>query len=401
MIGPTLGMALRAIRRNTMRSFLTTLGVVIGVASVIGMISLGRAASAKVTEEISAMGTNLVFVVPGSSHRTPTAENAPAFRIEDAAALLREASAVRTVAASASRTALVVYGDRNWNTSVIGSTPEFFEIRGYTFAEGEPFSERDVSAGASVCVLGDSAGRQLFGSRSVVGETMRIGQVSCRVTGRTRPKGQAAFGADPNDFVVMPLSAYQRRVAGNGDVNAIFVTAVSDKETQRAKEQIASIIRERRHIGQGQSDDFEVQDMKEITRTLGGVTGALTGMLGVLAGISLLVGGIGIMNIMLVSVTERTREIGLRLAIGARGREVLMQFLLEAIALSTLGGVLGMAVGLGGSYAAARTIGLPFKVAADTILLALGFSGSVGVTFGFLPARRAARLNPIEALRHE
>jgi putative ABC transport system permease protein len=401
VIWATLVMSLREIRRNTMRSILTTLGIVIGVASVIAMVTLGRGATAKITADISAMGTNLLIVMPGAERRGPTSGTAQPFKIEDARAIDRDVTAVALVAPSASRTALVVSGDKNWSTAITGATNEYFDVRGYKLSKGTSFSDTELAAGSAVCVLGETVRRELFGSQEALDATIRIGAVACTVIGTLETKGQSTFGIDQDDFVVMPLATFQRRVAGNTDVGAIFVSAVSDKDTQRAKEQLQSLMRERRRIALGAADDFMVQDMKEISNTLGSVTGALTALLGAIAGVSLLVGGIGIMNIMLVSVTERTREIGIRLAIGARAREVLFQFLVEAVALSTLGGTIGMGLGMGGSYAAARALGLPFEIVANVLLVAFGFSTTVGIAFGFLPARKAARLNPIEALRHE
>jgi putative ABC transport system permease protein len=324
----------------------------------------------------------------------------PSFKLEDVRAIDKQLTAVSRVAATSSRACFAVYGDKNWTTTVTGSTSEYFRIRGYRVATGSEFSEGEAGAGASLCVLGDTVRRRLFGFQDPVDAMIRIGGAACKVIGALEAKGQSAFGADQDDFIIMPLAAFQRRIAGNAEVGAIFVNAVGDNETERAKLQLQSLMRERRRLPPGTADDFQVQDMKEITRTLGNVTGALTALLGAIAGVSLLVGGIGIMNIMLVSVTERTREIGLRLAIGARARDVLIQFLIEAMVLSSLGGVLGMSLGLGGSYVGARAIGLPFEMAANILGVAFGFSSMVGIGFGFLPARRAAGLNPIEALRH-
>jgi putative ABC transport system permease protein len=401
VIWTTLIMALREIRRNTMRSILTTLGIVIGVASVIAMITLGRGATARITADIAAMGNNLLILVPGADRRGPAAQTAQAFKVEDAKAIEREATAAADVAPSATRTQMVVYGDKNWSTAITGATNAYFDVRGYVFARGGGFSEVETTTGAAVCVLGETVRRELFGLQEAIGATIRAGNIACRVIGTLETKGQSSFGLDQDDFVTIPLATFQRRIAGNNDVGAIFVNAVSDKDTTRATEQIQSLMRERRHIRPGAADDFMVQDMKEITKTLGSVTQALTGLLGAIAGVSLLVGGIGIMNIMLVSVTERTREIGIRLAIGARGREVLLQFLVEAVTLSSLGGFVGAVIGLGGSYGAARAFHLPFAVMPDILVLAFGFSTAVGIAFGFFPAQRAARLNPIEALRHE
>jgi putative ABC transport system permease protein len=401
MIWSTILMALREVRRNAMRSMLTTLGIVIGVASVIAMVTLGRGATAKITADISSMGTNLLIVMPGAERRGPTSGTAVALKIDDAKAITREANAVADVAPTANKGALVVYGNKNWSTLITGSTNSYFAIRGYAFSAGATFSETDLQGGAPVCVLGTTVRRELFGAQDPLGASIRIGAVSCVVTGVLQSKGQSTFGQDQDDFVIMPLTAFQRRVAGNTDVGAIYVSAVSDSATDKAKSQIEALMRERRRVASGQSDDFTVQDMKEISKTLGNVTGALTALLGAIAGVSLLVGGIGIMNIMLVSVTERTREIGIRLAIGARGREVLLQFLIEAVVLSAMGGIFGMLLGLGGSYAATRALSIPFTVSVDILVIALVFSASVGIAFGFFPARKAARLKPIDALRHE
>ncbi len=401
MIRATILMALREIRRNKMRSVLTTLGIVIGVGSVITMVTLGRCATARITSDIASMGTNLLIVMPGSERRGPMTETATPLKVDDGKAILREVSAVAKVAPSSTRSMLIVFGDRNWNTAVTGSTNAYFDIRGFTFKRGTGFSDADLQAGAASCVLGATVSRELFGQQDPLGAAVRVGNVSCKVVAVLESKGQSTFGMDQDDFVVMPLTTFQRRIAGNNDVGAIFISAVSDRAIERARQQIEALMRERRRIQPGQTLDFAVQDMKAITNTLGTVTGALTALLGAIAGVSLLVGGIGIMNIMLVSVTERTREIGTRLAIGARGREVLFQFLVEAIALSTLGGLLGVLLGLGLSLGGAHLFKLPFSISADIVLLAFAFSTFVGVAFGFFPARKAARLNPIDALRHE
>ncbi len=401
MIGTTILLAFREIRRNPMRSILTTLGIVIGVASVIAMVTLGRSVTARVTSDIASMGTNLLIVAPGAERHGPASASAPPFKMEDARAIAREAGAVDKVAPSASRGALIVYGNRNWNTTVQGTTNDYFDVRGFTLARGSGFTEAQMQAGLPVCVLGDTVRRELFGPQDAVGASVRIGAVTCTVVGVTAPKGKAAMGPDQDDFVAIPLGAFQRRIAGNTDVSAIFVSALSRAKTTKASGQIEALMRERRRVAPGQADDFSVADMKEIGNTLSSVTTVLTALLGAIAGVSLLVGGIGIMNIMLVSVTERTREIGIRLSIGAREREVLMQFLVEAITLAVFGGTIGIVAGLALSFGATLAFGLPFAVRPDIVLIAFGFSGTVGVAFGYFPARKASRLNPIDALRHE
>ncbi|MEZ4398470.1 MAG: ABC transporter permease [Kofleriaceae bacterium] len=401
IIGSTLVMAVREVRRNTMRSILTGLGIVIGVAAVILMVTLGDAASRKVTADITKLGTNLLIVSPGSERRGPVAVTAPALTISDATAIGREVTAVGQVAPTTNKSALVVFGNLNHNTTVTGSTNAYFAVRSHPVARGREFSDAELQGGASVCVIGDTIRRELFRHQDPVGATLRIERVACTIIGVLTAKGSGTFGGDQDDLIVMPLATVQRRLLGSTDLSAIFVSAVDDASTTRAKTQIEGLLRQRRRIQAQQADDFSVQDMKEITKTLGTVTGVLTGLLAAIAAVSLLVGGIGIMNIMLVSVTERTREIGIRLSIGALGSEVLFQFLVEAVVLSTLGGVIGLVLGLLGSYAACSAFHMPFAVVPWVVVLAVVFSVAVGVAFGYFPARRAAALDPIEALRHE
>ena len=401
MLWATLVMALREIRRNAMRSLLTTLGIVIGVAAVIAMVTIGQGATAKVTADVAKMGNNLLTVIPGSARRGPASGTASPFTIDDANAIRNEISTVAAVAPSAGRGVLAVYGNKNHNTGTTGSTNAYFDVLGFKVEQGRKFTEAELQGATPVCVLGATVKRELFGSQDPLGAQIRVGKLSCQVIGVLASKGQSTFGADQDDFILMPLSAFHRRLAGNTDVSAIYVSATNDKVTNRTKQQIEMLMRERRRLAPGQLADFMVMDTKELQQTLQGVTGALTALLGAIAGVSLLVGGIGIMNIMLVSVTERTREIGIRLAIGALAHEVLMQFLVEAVTLSVFGGILGMLLGLGGSLAAVRALGLPFVFSPGIVGLAFGFSAFVGIAFGYFPARKAAQLKPIEALRHE
>ncbi len=401
MLGSTALMALREIRRNTLRSVLTMLGIVIGVAAVIALVTLGEGASQKVTREVKSMGVNMLTVVPGALRRGPASVGAAPLRLDDARALARDVNVLTAVAPTASRAALAVYANRSWNTSVIGTTNEYFSVRNTRVANGRTFSDVELAGGLPVCVIGATVRRELFGADDPLGSLMRLGRVSCLVMGSTEAKGQSTFGMDQDDYILMPLAAFQRRIAGSSDVSAIAVSTVHESQTERAKQQITALLRERRRIAPGQADDFSVHDTREIVRTLQTVTGVLTALLGAVAAVSLVVGGIGIMNIMLVSVTERTREIGIRMAIGARAREVLLQFLVEAVVLCLFGGIVGMLLGLGGSYAIGRYIDVPFTFLPEVVLIAFVFSGCVGVAFGFFPARKAARLNPIEALRHE
>jgi putative ABC transport system permease protein len=401
MLGNTLLMALREVRRNKLRSALTTLGIVIGVAAVIALVTLGEGATARVTSDIANMGVNMLTVIPGAQRRGPTNLSAAPLTLDDARAIEREIHAVAAVAPTVSRSALTVYANKNWNTVATGTTNAYFSVRAVKLDFGRMFSDVELASGQAVCVLGATVRRELFGHQDPLGASIRLGRVSCLVIGVLTSKGQSTFGNDQDDYVLMPLSAMQRRVAGTNDLSAITVSAVDESQTTKAKQQLIGLMHERRHIADGQADDFSVFDTREIQQTLQTVTGVLTALLGAVAAVSLLVGGIGIMNIMLVSVTERTREIGVRLAIGARGREVLLQFLVESVVLCVLGGLIGMVLGLAGSYTAGHFLNLPFVFLPQVVLIAFAFSFVVGVAFGLFPALKASRMNPIEALRHE
>jgi len=401
MLWNTLLMSLREIRRNTLRSVLTTLGVIIGVAAVIAMVHLGEGATRRITNDISSLGRNLLFVFPGAGRRTATVVSAPPFDIADARAIAEEVSGVAGAAPSAGGAGLAVFGNKNWRTGITGTTNDYFRVREWGLAGGRLFLESEELAGSAVCVLGATPRRELFGTADPLGATLRVGAISCEVVGMLEEKGRSTFGDDQDDFIAVPIAMFHRRIAGNQDVGVIFVSAVSPEATTEAQRGIDALLRQRRRIVDGADSDFLVRDTKEITELASTATGVLTALLGAIASVSLLVGGIGIMNIMLVSVTERTREIGIRLAIGARAREVLLQFLVEATVLSTLGGLVGIALGLGGSYLAAKPLGLPFVLVPEIVVVAFVFSAAVGVGFGFFPARKAARLNPIDALRYE
>ncbi|HKY40085.1 MAG TPA: ABC transporter permease [Polyangiaceae bacterium] len=402
MILTTILMALREIRRNGMRSLLTMLGVVIGVGAVIALVSVGRGATAKVTADIAKLGKNLLTVSSGTFSRGGGGGiSAPPLRLDDASAIRAEILGVKAVAAAAASSAQVVYGNSNQRTSVTGSDNDFFDVRGYGIEKGRLFSRAEVQGGGAVCVIGSTVRANLFQRRDPIGATIRVGSVACQVVGLLVGKGQAGMGQDQDDLVVMPMRTVQRRITGNDNIQTIFVAAEEGQPTGVVAERVRGLMRQRRHRGPGLDDDFMIRDMAEIAETVTGASTALTALLGAIAAVSLIVGGIGIMNIMLVSVTERTREIGIRLAIGAFGSEVMLQFLLEAIVLSTLGGVIGICLGLIGSYFAADALSLPFVLSPDIVLLAFVFSALVGVIFGYLPARKAAGLDPIEALRHE
>jgi putative ABC transport system permease protein len=402
MLGPMLRLALQAIRRNVLRSSLTVLGIVIGVASVIIMVTLGAGATQRVTDDLQKLGTNTLMVRPGQSfHGGGGARGMAALlKVEDAEAIEREIAGVAAVAPLSQQQMQVIAGSQNRSTGVMGSTASYLAVRNWGVASGRAFSDAEERAGKAVCLIGDTVRRELFGAQSPLGQRIRLGQLSCAVIGVLEAKGESAFGSDQDDFVLVPLRWYHRRVAGNYDVGTIYLAALPGISTSSVQRDIERLMRERRRTGLGE-DDFSVRDMKEIVSAFTTTTRVLTGLLGAVAAVSLIVGGIGIMNIMLVSVTERTREIGIRLAIGALEREVLTQFLVEAVVLSSLGGVVGIGLGLAAAAGGASALGVPFVPQGSVVLLAFAFSAAIGVAFGYWPARQAARLDPIEALRHE
>lgn len=401
IVWSTFVLAIEAIFRNKVRSLLTMLGVVIGVASVIMMVQLGRATSATVARQITDMGTNLLMVMPGIETRglAPTPSAADAFRIADVRAIADQLPG-NVVAPTASTRQTVVLGSGSYGTTITGATNELLEARAMTIAQGRAFEPREMT-GAPVCILGQTIVDELYTAAGTtpLGSTLRVGKTPCRVIGILRAKGQS-LGMNQDDLVLMPLAAVQRRLVGNEEVTTIYVS-VRDGSTATTKTQLEHLLRRRRGIRVGNEDDFYVRDMQELAAALASTTAALTALLSAIAAVSLVVGGIGIMNIMLVSVTERTREIGVRLAIGARGREVLLQFLVEAVMLSLLGGILGVALGVGATLLAAVHLEMPIDVAPDVIALSFGVAAAIGIIFGLVPARKAARLDPIDALRHE
>jgi putative ABC transport system permease protein len=403
MIRETILLALREIRRNLMRSSLTILGIVIGVAAVITMVSLGRGATAQVTSDIAKLGTNMLQVRPGQHRHGPGGTHATGamFKVEDADAIAREISGLAAVAPMVSQNTQAIYGNQNWATTIIGSTPAYLQVRNWVLQNGRQFTDNELRGGKAVCILGSSVSNELFGGQDPLGDTIRLEKLSCQVIGVLESKGQSSFGTDQDDFVMMPLRTVQRRMAGNTDVSRIYVSAKDGVSTEKVERDIARLMRERRRIAVGQDDDFHVRDMQELVSTMTGTTQVLTGLLGAVAAVSLLVGGIGIMNIMLVSVTERTREIGIRLAIGALERDVLMQFLIEAVVLSSFGGLIGIVLGVTGAALGAPAMDVPFVLDMGIIVIAFVFSAAVGVIFGYFPARQAGQLDPIDALRHE
>ncbi len=401
MFWNTLLLALREIRRNVLRSFLTILGIVIGVASVITMVTLGNGATQQVTSQIASLGSNLLMISPGKRMGPGRDSTSPAFKIEDGEAIAKQIGSILAVVPVCSQSSTAVYGNENWSTSVTGTSNEYLTLRSRTFQGGRPFSSSELNSGAAVCIIGQTVRENLFGSLDPVGNRIRLGALSFQVIGLLEAKGQNSMGQDQDDVVLLPLRTFQRRLSGNQDVSMFQVSVEDGASTEKAQREIKLLLRERRHLSSSEEDNFSVMDTKEISKMLTSTTQMLTGLLGAVAAVSLLVGGIGIMNIMLVSVTERTREVGTRLAIGALEREVLMQFLVEAVVLSSSGGLFGILLGLGGSYALKNVLQVPFVFDSSIALVAFVFSAAVGVVFGYFPALKAARLDPIEALRHE
>jgi putative ABC transport system permease protein len=404
----TFPIAARALLRNKTRAFLTTLGVIIGVASVISMVTVGEGAKSRVEAAFSSMGTNLLIVLSGSTSSGGVMGgfgSMPTLTWEDLAAIRKEAPAVRAAAPQLNIKATVLSDDANWTTSIAGTTPEFFGIRSWTIARGSFLSDADVESGAKVIVIGQTVSDHLFGAGvDPIGRTVRVRQIPFQVVGLLQRKGQSPMGQDYDDATFVPVSTFQAKIQGGLQKyipGIIVVSAKSEADTRRAQQEIAGILRDRHHLGLHDEDDFSIRNLTELAAAQQQGTSALTGLLAAIAVVSLIVGGIGIMNIMLVSVTERTREIGVRMAVGAKPWHILAQFLVEAMALSMMGGLLGVAIGMFAARTLATRFGWPFATRVDMALIAFGFSAAVGIGFGLYPARKASRLDPIEALRYE
>jgi putative ABC transport system permease protein len=404
MLLSTLFLALRAIRRNLMRSFLTVLGIVIGVSAVITMVTLGNGATQAVQMQISSLGTNLLMVRPGQRQGGGGGGGAPQFKEADAEAVAAQIGGVAAVAPEGRAGITVVGNGRNWATSITGSTNSWFVTGNWKLRSGRMFEADEQRAGAAVCIIGETVRREIFGGKvgeGGLGGQLRIKQFSCEVVGVLASKGQAAMGNDQDDTVLVPLHTLQRRVTGSQKVATLLVAMEDGSDSTRLKSSLRQLLRERRKLDASDDDNFNILDTQQLAETLSGTTQVMTTLLGAVAAVSLLVGGIGIMNIMLVSVTERTREIGLRLAIGALEREVLMQFLIEAVVLAALGGLVGIVIATGASIALAAVMEVPYLFDPVINVMSFVFSAAIGVLFGYFPARRAARMDPIEALRHE
>jgi putative ABC transport system permease protein len=402
-----LRIALRALMVNKMRSALTMLGIVIGVGAVVAMIAVGSGAKKRIADQIASMGSNLLIVLSGSSTsggRRYGAGTVPTLTVDDAKAILAEIPGVRYVAPYLSGIAQVVFGNQNWSTIVYGTTPEFLEIRVWFLSSGRSFTQQDVDGATKVCLLGQTVVDNLFGGIDPIGQIVRIKNVPFTVIGVLAPKGQSTWGQDQDDTIFVPLATAQKRLFGMqfpGMVRVITVQAREADVMETVEGQITNLLRQRHRIQPGQENDFSVRNLTEVASSAEESATVMSLLLGAIASISLLVGGIGIMNIMLVSVTERTREIGIRIAIGAKGRDILLQFLIESLVLSLIGGILGIVIGMAGTLVLSAFTQWPVLFSINAILLAFLFAGSVGVFFGFYPARKASLLNPIEALRYE
>jgi len=397
--------AMRALARNKLRSILTMLGIIIGVGAVIAMVSVGQGAQQQAQQQIAAMGSNMLFVQSGTVNRGGMRMGWGATKTlvyDDLVAILRECPSVKAAAPGSQASAQVVFGNDNWATNINGTEPQYFDIRSWPMAEGSSFSQDDVSMAANVAVVGETVRKNLFGATEPIGETIRINNLPFKVVGLLIPKGtSAAMGQDQDDIILVPITTLQKKITGQDWLRWIMVSAVSKDASYTAQQQITALLRDRHRIRPAQDDDFFVRNLADMADLADQNARLFTILLGSIASISLLVGGIGIMNIMLVSVTERTREIGIRMAIGATEGDVQQQFLIEAVVLSIVGGAIGILSGMGTSYLITQTLGWPVLVSPTAIFAAVVFSMAVGVFFGFYPARKAARLDPIEALRYE
>ncbi|HTG00487.1 MAG TPA: ABC transporter permease [Nitrospirota bacterium] len=406
-IPSTFKISIRALRVNKMRSALTMLGIIIGVGAVIAMVAVGTGASHKIAEQISTMGSNLLIILPGATTSGGVRMGAgtqPTLTMGDADAIIKECSAVADAAPLHNGVAQIVYGHLNWSTGVVGTTPSFLVVRDWELAEGRPFSQQDVKSATKVALLGKTVVDNLFGDQNPVGQTIRIKNVPFMVIGVLASKGQNAQGQDQDDTILIPVTTAQKKLFGTqfpGMVRIIIVKAKSPEDLNPAERQINELLKQRHHIGPKQDNDFTVRNLTQIMEAAEQSTKVMTLLLGAIASVSLLVGGIGIMNIMLVSVTERTREIGIRMAIGAKTWDIRLQFIIEALTLSLIGGIAGIIVGVSTALVLSSVSGWPTVVSFLSILTAFGFSGFIGIFFGFYPAYKASLLNPIDALHYE
>jgi putative ABC transport system permease protein len=403
-LGSTFKIAFRALRRNKLRSALTALGIIIGVGAVIAMVGIGNGAKAQVESQIASLGENLILIFSGSTTASGIRTGwggAGTLKIDDAEAIRREVPNVTAVSEELQSNAQIASGNQNWFTRVLGESAEYFDIRQWPLSAGAPFTPQDVRSANKVCVIGKTTASQIFGNDNPIGQTLRVKNVPFTVVGTLTAKGLSAQGNDQDDVLIMPYTSAMKRVTGGTTLRSINVQVANVGDLDAAQQLIVSLLRQRHNIRQGRDDDFTVRTQKEIADTATATTDVMTGLLGAIAGVSLVVGGIGIMNIMLVSVTERTREIGTRMAVGAHGRDILTQFLIEAVALSAVGGILGIILGIAASKILSIWKSWPSLISPTSIIVAFFVSAAVGIFFGFYPARKAAQLDPIDALRYE
>lgn len=395
--------AIKEIRRNSMRSLLTAIGIVIGIASVIAMVNIGKGASQSITESVSRLGGNTLFIMPGQEHGPGQGSlTTKAFSLKDVEVLKESIFMIKAISPQATASVTALYLDESYQTSVRGINNDYFTIQNWALAKGAQFSNDELKSGKNVCILGQTIIDELsLDSENLIGSKIRLEKFSCKVVGLLEKKGSDTFGQDQDDTILVPIKMLQRRISGNNDVRTIMASIKENFSLEDAKMQIEQILREQRNIKSGDEDNFSVRSMTSLIDTLKQITSMLTIMLGAVAAISLVVGGIGIMNIMLVSVTERTREIGIRMAIGAMAKDILTQFLIESTVLSAVGGILGVLFGLIITFAVSFVLDINLVIDLAIIIVALLFSMLIGIIFGLVPARKAANMNPIDALRYE
>jgi putative ABC transport system permease protein len=400
----TLRIALRALRRNKLRSMLTALGIIIGVGAVIAMVGIGNGAKSQVEAQIASLGQNVILVFSGNFSSGGVRSGwggAGTMTIEDAEAIAREVPGAIGVSPEARARQQVLANGLNWNTQILGEGVDYLEIRDWRLEDGAMFTEQDVRAAAKVCIIGRTIANELFPNENVVGQDLRIGNIPFKILGVLTAKGLSVMNQDQDDVVIIPYTSLMKRVSRRTNLNSVMVQAESSAVSSRVQNDITLLLRQRHRTGGGRDDDFTIRGQDEIANAATATTRTMTVLLGAIASVSLIVGGIGIMNIMLVSVTERTREIGIRMAVGAHGRDILLQFLSEAITLSSLGGIIGILLGVGAAKTLSAIAAWPTLISVTSIVIAFLFSAAVGVFFGFYPARKASQLDPIEALRYE
>ena len=396
---------MNALKRNKFRAFLTMLGIIIGVASVIAMLAIGQGSKKSIQDEMSSMGTNMIFAMPGSEQRGGVHmgnSDAQSMKLTDIDAIEKQCTAISAVSPQVRSSGQVVYGNKNWPSSIYGVNEKYLNIRKYNLSEGRVFSEREIKTYAKVCIIGQTIIENLFTEgEDPIGKTIRFGNIPLKVIGILEEKGENGMGQDQDDIIISPYTTVQKRILSITHIQGIFASAVSEDQNDLAIEQLTQTLRQTHKIKDGDADDFQIRSQSELVQTFTSISDMMTALLGAIAGISLLVGGIGIMNIMYVSVTERTKEIGLRLSVGGRGTDIMMQFLVESIMLSVSGGAIGIMLGILATYLVSSIMNWPVVIMTSAVIFAFVICSAIGIFFGWYPARKAAGLNPIDALRYE